>query len=146
MGIVQVNTAVPSYPSAISCHNQLGADQHTPTLSAQGKSSQDPRLHCSTKKDGIKNFPTKEIYFFFCNVILWCSVFSCGKQALCVYSRPLQQPRLLDIASLQPVLSSRRWWSFRVISPTQRLLRWEMWEVCGCQSRACGDDSVRHLE
>lgn len=62
---MQVNTAVPSYPSAISCHNQLGADQHTPTLSALGKSSQDSCLHCSTKKDGIKNLPMKEIFFVF---------------------------------------------------------------------------------
>lgn len=82
---------------------------------------------------------------FFFKVTLWCSVFSSRKQALCVYCRPLQQPRLEDIASVQSKLSSSRWWSYRVISPTQRLLGWEMWEVCGCQTRACRDDSVRHL-
>ena len=36
-GFVPVNTSLLSYPSAISCHNQLGVNQHTSTLAAQGK-------------------------------------------------------------------------------------------------------------
>lgn len=142
-GIVQVNTALLSYPSAISCHNQLGANQQTPVLPAAGKSSQDSCLYCSNKINSILCALLKRLLS---KRMLWFLVFSSRKQALCVYSRPLQQPRLLDIASLQPELSSGWWWSYRVISPTQRLLRWEMWEVCGCQSMACRDDSVRHLE
>lgn len=145
-GIVQVNTAPPSYPSAISCHNQLGTNQHTSTLSAPRKSSQDSCLHCSSERMAkwISLSVLSASFFLFFSSPKWC--FAALFSALCVYSRPLQQPRLLDIASLQLVLSSSRWWSYRVISPTQRLLRWEKWEVCGCQSRACGDDSVRHLE
>lgn len=36
-GFVPVNTSPLSDPSAISCHNQLGLNQHTSTLTAQGK-------------------------------------------------------------------------------------------------------------
>lgn len=36
-GFVRVNTSLLSSPSAISCHNQLGVNQHTSTLTAPGK-------------------------------------------------------------------------------------------------------------
>lgn len=114
-------------------------------------------LACTVALRGWQNefhsLCSSKCFFFFFNVISFSFLMLCfqlrkssGKQSLCVYSRPLQQPHLLDIASLQLVLSSSWCWSYRVISPTQRLLRWETWEVCGCQSRACRDDSVRHLE
>lgn len=51
-GFVRVNTSLLSYPPAISCHNQLGLNQNTSTLTAPGKKncSLDSGLQCDTEK------------------------------------------------------------------------------------------------
>lgn len=166
-GFVPVDTSPPSCTSAISCHHQLGANQHTSTLTAQGKialfihgcSFAQERRQKKKKKNNnpfiILISPHFHFFFFFfhCSVLMLCFP-ALGKkkpkkQAVCVFTvEPLQQPHLVVdiVAILQPALSSSRWWSWRVISPTQRLLRRETWEVCACQSKPCGDDSVRHLK
>lgn len=149
-----VDTSPPSCTSANSCH-QWGLNQHTSTLTARGRIALcSSWLQGGTGKKSIYYSPHFHFFyssFYQCSVLMLCFPAPENKLCVCVCVftvGPLQQPHLLVdiVAVLQPALSSSRWWSWRVISPTQRLLRRETWEVCACQSQPCRDDSVRHLK